>query len=57
MHEKILRELDRCKAKLDKIRASIGKEGAESKDKAVYMAGCALILQYFALEVIETSIF
>lgn len=38
-----------------KIRASIGKDDGESKGKAVYMQGCALILRYFVFEHIPVS--
>lgn len=50
MHEEIIWELDRCKPKLNKIMASIGKDNGVSKNKALYLEGCALILHCFALE-------
>lgn len=50
VHEEILSELDKCKAKRNGIRASIGKDEEESRGKYVYMQGCTLILHYFALE-------
>lgn len=54
VHDEILRS-DRCKAKLNEIRASIDKDGRESKSKLVYIEECALILHYFALEHILAS--
>lgn len=55
MHKEIPGKLDRCKAKLNATRTLIGKYGGESKSKAVYITGCALILYYFALDHIPTS--
>lgn len=54
-HEKILGDLDRCKAKLNEIRTLISKDWGESNSKAVYMVACALILHYLAIQHISAS--
>lgn len=55
MHEEIIWELDRCKPKLNEITASIGKNGGESKNKTLYLEGCALVPHYFVHEHILDS--